>query len=107
MEVWHNVPCPTSQRIRESLDQAGLGYRTREYMVNSPSAAETEIDDLLKRIQAEPWGVARMHDPVAARLVPLGNQSITHDVVLDYGTQDRLLYRLTYEGAPIAGSSDA
>ncbi|UKY54132.1 TauD/TfdA dioxygenase family protein [Streptomyces inhibens] len=35
------------------------------------------------------------------------NQSITHNVVLDYGEQERLLYRLTYVGKPIEGHAGA
>lgn len=66
IEVWHHLSCPASRRIRESLEKAGLDYRSREYLENAPDAAE--IDALLRRLRAEPWDVVRMHEPVADRL---------------------------------------
>ncbi|NDU77756.1 arsenate reductase family protein [Actinomadura sp. DSM 109109] len=66
MELWHNPRCSKSRAAKEALDEAGVPYTERRYLDRPPTARE--LDEVLTRIGAEPWDVARLNEPVAREL---------------------------------------
>jgi arsenate reductase (glutaredoxin) len=63
VEVWNNDECSKCAAARGTLEEADIAYTVRDYLANPPTAAE--FDDVLKRLGAEPWDVARLNEPVA------------------------------------------
>ncbi|GAA4296161.1 arsenate reductase family protein [Actinomadura luteofluorescens] len=66
MELWHNPRCSKSRSAKAALDEAGVRYTERRYLDEPPTAQE--LDEVLARIGAEPWDVARLNEPVAKEL---------------------------------------
>jgi arsenate reductase (glutaredoxin) len=66
VEIWHNPRCSKSRAAKSLLDDAGTDHRVRDYLTHPPTA--DELDDVLRRLGAEPWDVARMNEPVAAEI---------------------------------------
>jgi arsenate reductase len=66
MELWHNPRCSKSRAAKAALDEAGVEYTERRYLDRPPTAQE--LDEVLTRIGAEPWDVARLNEPVAKEL---------------------------------------
>ncbi|MGI5202856.1 arsenate reductase family protein [Spirillospora sp. CA-108201] len=66
MELWHNPRCSKSRAAKAALDEAGVEYTERRYLDRPPTARE--LDEVLARIGAEPWDVARLNEPVAEEL---------------------------------------
>jgi arsenate reductase len=74
MEIWHNPRCSKSRAAKAALDAAGVEYTERRYLDEPPTA--DELDEVLKRVGAEPWDVARLNEPVAEEL---GLKDMEHD----------------------------
>ncbi|MGH3741003.1 MAG: ArsC/Spx/MgsR family protein [Micromonosporaceae bacterium] len=66
MEVWHNPACSKCQVAAERLALAGVDFGIRRYLDDPPSAAE--LEDVLRRLDKQPWQLARMGEPAAAEL---------------------------------------
>ncbi|HEX2314757.1 MAG TPA: arsenate reductase family protein [Thermomonospora sp.] len=66
MEIWHNPRCSKSRAAKAALDEAGRAYTERRYLDDPPTAAE--LDEVLTRLGAEPWDIARLNEPVAREL---------------------------------------
>jgi arsenate reductase len=66
MELWHNPRCSKSRAAKAALDEAGVAYTERRYLDEPPTA--DELDEVLTKIGAEPWDIARMGEPVAKEL---------------------------------------
>ncbi|GAA2273978.1 arsenate reductase family protein [Actinomadura luteofluorescens] len=66
MELWHNPRCSKSRSAKAALDEAGVRYTERRYLDEPPTSQE--LDEVLARIGAEPWDVARLNEPVAKEL---------------------------------------
>ncbi|MFG1999971.1 arsenate reductase family protein [Spirillospora sp. NPDC048911] len=73
-EIWHNPRCSKSRTAKAALDEAGVEYVERRYLDEPPTARE--FADVLDRIGAEPWEVARLSEPVAKEL---GLKDLEHD----------------------------
>lgn len=74
MEIWHNPRCAKSRTAKAALDGAGIAYTERRYLDEPPTA--TELDEVLTKIGAEPWEVARLGEPIAKEL---GLKDLAHD----------------------------
>jgi len=74
MEIWYNPHCSKSRAAKAALDEAGVEYTERRYLDEPPTAQE--LDEVLKRVGAEPWEVARLNEPVAKEL---GLKDMEHD----------------------------
>ncbi len=66
MEIWINPACSKCRTATETLDAAGVDYTVRRYLDDPPTA--DELANVLKRMDLEPWHVARMNEPAAAEL---------------------------------------
>lgn len=64
MEIWINPACSKCRTAKAALDQAGIVYTERRYLDDVPSAAE--LDDVLQRLNLEPWHIARPAETKAA-----------------------------------------
>jgi arsenate reductase len=66
MEIWINPACSKCSSALSLLDAEGATYTVRHYLEAPPTA--DEIEDVLRRLQLEPWDIARVGEPVAAEL---------------------------------------
>ncbi|HEX5493931.1 MAG TPA: ArsC/Spx/MgsR family protein [Mycobacteriales bacterium] len=66
MEIWNNPSCSKCAVARELMDQAGVGYTTRSYLDQPPTAAE--LTAVLDRLGMQPWDITRLNEPIAAEL---------------------------------------
>lgn len=57
MEIWINPACSKCRTAKAALDDAGITYTERRYLDDVPTAAE--LGDVLRRLNLEPWHVAR------------------------------------------------
>lgn len=57
MEIWINPACSKCRIAKAALDEAGVTYTERRYLDDVPTAAE--LDAVLRRLNMEPWHVAR------------------------------------------------
>lgn len=73
-QIWHNPRCSKSRAAKAALDEAGLTYTERRYLDDPPTAAE--LDAVLTMLGVEPWELARLKEPIAARL---GLSGLEHD----------------------------
>jgi arsenate reductase len=64
VEIWINPACSKCRTAKAALDAAGIGYTERRYLDEVPTAAE--LDEVLKRLNLEPWHVARPAETRAA-----------------------------------------
>src|SRR5690606_21548557 len=74
MEIWINPACSKCRTAVGALDQAGAEFTQRRYLDNPPSVAE--IEDVLARLDLDPWHIARMNEPIAKEI---GLKSIPKD----------------------------
>jgi arsenate reductase len=66
MEIWINPACSKCRSALSLLDEEGAQYTVRRYLEEPPTAQE--IEEVLGRLQLEPWDIARVGEPVAAEL---------------------------------------
>jgi arsenate reductase len=66
LTLWHNPRCSKSRQAKQILDDRGVAYELREYLSDSPTAAE--LDAALTALGKEPWEIARMGEDVAKEL---------------------------------------
>lgn len=66
MEIWHNPRCSKSRAAKAALDAAAPGHTERRYLDDPPS--EAELDDVLTRLDLQPWDITRMKEPRAKEL---------------------------------------
>jgi arsenate reductase len=57
VEVWVTVACSKTRAAIEGLQRAGERYQTRSCLDEPPTA--DELQDVLGRLGAEPWEIAR------------------------------------------------
>ncbi|MEU2035284.1 arsenate reductase family protein [Nocardia amamiensis] len=65
-EIWHNPRCSKSRNATAFLDDAGVDYTVRKYLDQPPTAEE--LRDVLRRLGAEPWDIARTGEQIAKDL---------------------------------------
>jgi arsenate reductase len=66
MEVWHNPSCSKSRTASAALTDAGVAYTERRYLDDPPTAAE--LEDVLARLDLEPWEIVRTGEDAAKEL---------------------------------------
>jgi arsenate reductase len=66
LTLWHNPRCSKSRQAKQILDDRGVAYELREYLADSPTAAE--LDAALTALGKEPWDIARMGEDIAKEL---------------------------------------
>jgi arsenate reductase len=66
MEIWVNPRCGKCRSALSMLDDAGAEYTVRRYLEDPPTAAE--LDAVLRRLDLQPWDVARLGEQVAKDL---------------------------------------
>jgi arsenate reductase len=66
MEIWVNPRCGKCRSAVSMLDDAGVRYTVRRYLEDPPTAEE--LDAVLRRLDLEPWDVARLGEQVAKDL---------------------------------------
>ena len=66
MEIWVNPACAKCRSALSMLDAAGAEYTVRRYLEDPPTAEE--LDAVLRRLDLEPWDVARLGEQVAKDL---------------------------------------
>ena len=64
MEVWVTVACSKTRAALDGLQRAGERYQTRSCIDEPPTTAE--LQDVLRRLGAEPWEIAREKESAAA-----------------------------------------
>ncbi|GAB3140364.1 arsenate reductase family protein [Micromonospora sonneratiae] len=63
MELWNNPSCSKCAGARDTLAAARVPYRLRAYLDQPPTA--TELADVLRRLDAQPWDICRTGEPAA------------------------------------------
>ncbi|MDT0201239.1 ArsC/Spx/MgsR family protein [Nocardioides sp. AE5] len=66
MEIWINPACSKCRTAVGALDEAGAEYTQRRYLDAPPTVAE--IEDVLARLDLEPWHIVRMNEPIAREI---------------------------------------
>jgi arsenate reductase len=66
LTLWHNPRCSKSRQAKQILDDRGAAYEVREYLADSPTAAE--LDAVLTALGKEPWDIARTGEDIAKEL---------------------------------------
>lgn len=66
MEIWINPACSKCRSALSLLDAEGAAYTVRRYLEDPPSAEE--LEEVLRRLELEPWDITRTGEPVAAEL---------------------------------------
>ncbi len=66
MEIWINPACSKCHSALSLLDAEGTQYTVRHYLETPPTVQE--LEDVLQRLQLEPWDIARLGEPMAAEL---------------------------------------
>jgi arsenate reductase len=66
MEIWINPACSKCRTATAALDEAGIEYTVRRYLDDPPTAAE--LEDVLTRLNLDPWHLVRMDEPAAEPL---------------------------------------
>jgi arsenate reductase len=69
VEVWVTVACSKTRAALEGLQRAGERYQTRSCLDEPPT--EEELRDVLRRLGAEPWDVAREKESSDAHFADL------------------------------------
>ena len=69
MEVWTTVACSKTRRALETLALAGVSHGTRSCTAEPPTPAE--LRDVLDRLGAEPWEIARDRESAEAGFADL------------------------------------
>ena len=75
MEIWVNPACSKCRAATAALDEAGVAYTVRRYLDDPPTRAE--IEEVLARLDLEPWHLARTGEPesVALRDLPRAEEA--------------------------------
>ena len=100
MEIWFNPSCSKCRIAQEMLDEAGADYVVRRYLEAPPSARE--IEEVLDRLQLQPWDVTRKKEPLAAELGLAGRARDRADWVRILAENPSLIQRpiiLTTDGS--------
>jgi arsenate reductase len=66
VEIWINPACSKCASALSLLDAEGASYTVRHYLEDPPTARE--IEDVLRRLDLEPWHLTRTAEPSAAAL---------------------------------------
>lgn len=66
MEIWVNPACSKCRSAQSLLDEAGAEYTVRRYLDEPPTASE--IDEVLRRLELQPWDIARTGEPAAVEI---------------------------------------
>ncbi|MDX3003836.1 arsenate reductase [Kribbella solani] len=66
MEIWINPACSKCRAATSALDGAGVEYTVRRYLDDPPTA--TELEDVLTRLNLDPWDLIRHNEPAAQPL---------------------------------------
>lgn len=66
MEIWINPACSKCSSALSLLDAEGAQYTVRLYLETPPTVQE--LEDVLRRLELEPWDIARTGEPKAAEL---------------------------------------
>lgn len=66
MEIWINPACSKCSSALTLLDADGAQYTVRRYLEQPPTVEE--LNQVLQRLQLEPWDITRLGEPDAARL---------------------------------------
>ena len=66
MEIWINPACSKCRAATAMLDEAGADYTVRRYLDDPPTP--DELDAVLTRLGLDPWDIARLGEPEAARI---------------------------------------
>jgi arsenate reductase len=66
VEIWINPECSKCRSALTVLDAERADYTVRYYLERPPTVEE--LEDVLARLELEPWHLARLDEPVAARL---------------------------------------
>lgn len=66
MEIWINPACSKCRSALSLLDAEGAEYTVRRYLEQPPTAEE--LEDVLARLQLEPWDITRTGEPAAKEL---------------------------------------
>ncbi|GAA0632921.1 arsenate reductase family protein [Kutzneria viridogrisea] len=66
MEIWVNPACSKCGSALSMLDEAGVSYTVRRYLEDPPTVRE--LDEVLDRLELQPWDITRLGEPVAAEL---------------------------------------
>ncbi len=77
MEVWVTVACSKTRAAIESLQRAGERYQTRSCLDEPPTPEE--LRDVLRRLGAEPWEIAREKESAEARFAALPRDAAHRD----------------------------
>ena len=64
MEIWVNPACSKCRAATTALDEAGVDYTVRRYLVEPPTA--DELRAVVGRLGVEPWHVARPKETAEA-----------------------------------------
>lgn len=66
MEVWFNPSCSKCRIAGTALSEAGVAYTERRYLETPPTVAE--LEDVLARLDMQPWEIVRTGEDVAKEL---------------------------------------
>lgn len=66
MEIWINPHCSKCRSALSLLDAEGADYTVRRYLEQPPTAQE--LENVLTRLNLEPWDITRTTEPAAAEL---------------------------------------
>ncbi|MGV9245565.1 ArsC/Spx/MgsR family protein [Streptomyces sp. NPDC003710] len=66
MEIWINPACSKCSSALALLDAEGAQYTVRRYLEEPPTVEE--LEQVLERLQLEPWDITRLGEPAAAGL---------------------------------------
>lgn len=66
MEIWINPACSKCRSALSLLDAEGTDYTVRRYLDEPPTVRE--LEDVLARLELEPWDITRTGEPAAAKL---------------------------------------
>ena len=69
MEVWVTAACSKTRSALVGLDRAGTAYDRRSCLDEPPTP--DELHDVLRRLDAEPWDIAREAESRAAGFADL------------------------------------
>jgi len=64
--MWNNPTCSKCATARETLAEARVPVRLRAYLDQPPTTEE--LVDVLRRLDAQPWDICRVDEPVARLL---------------------------------------
>jgi arsenate reductase (glutaredoxin) len=66
MEIWINPRCSKCRSALSLLDAEGADYTVRHYLEQPPTTQE--LEDVLTRLNLEPWDITRTTEPAATEL---------------------------------------